>query len=210
MRADATTGVGVMWSAVTVTVGDRNLVDAVDLAVPAGSWTAVLGPNGAGKTTLLRTLTASVAYTGHIRIGDDDPNEHTRRDRARQLAFVPQHPVIPPGVTVFEYVLLGRTPHQGFRLSASLTDRRRVAAVLDRLDLGRFTGRTLDTLSGGAGTSWQSRRSRMKTPRSVGEGRVAIAPIDRNPAKPSSPARGPLAGSVTGTNLSAGKSPFRP
>ena len=36
-----------------------------------------------------------------------------RRERARLVALVPQQPVIPEGLTVEDYVLLGRTPHLG-------------------------------------------------------------------------------------------------
>src|SRR5262249_31346180 len=42
--------------AVTVSVADRSLLDAVTLALRPGSMTVLLGPNGAGKTTLLRVL----------------------------------------------------------------------------------------------------------------------------------------------------------
>ena len=36
--------------------GSKNVLDGVDLAVPAGKIFALLGPNGAGKTTLIRIL----------------------------------------------------------------------------------------------------------------------------------------------------------
>src|SRR6185503_4225298 len=36
--------------------GDRTVLDAVDLDVPAGRVVGLLGPNGAGKTTLMRIL----------------------------------------------------------------------------------------------------------------------------------------------------------
>jgi iron complex transport system ATP-binding protein len=62
---------------------------------------------------------------------------------------VPQQPVVPPGLAVFDYVLLGRAPHQGLRYAPSLEDRRFALAVLQRFDLDPFTHRGLDTLSGG-------------------------------------------------------------
>ncbi len=37
--------------------GDKTALHGIDLAVPAGTVTAVLGPNGAGKTTAVRILT---------------------------------------------------------------------------------------------------------------------------------------------------------
>ena len=130
-------------------LGGRTVVDCVDLEVAAGSWTTVVGPNGAGKTTLLRVLAGTVAHSGTVRVGPAKTSEPSGRNRARLLAVVPQHPVIPPGMQVFDYALLGRSPHQGLRFSASATDRRATATVLDRLDLAPFSDRAVDSLSGG-------------------------------------------------------------
>ena len=136
----------------SVTLDGTRVLDDIDLVVTEGEWLALLGPNGAGKTTLVRALSGTVRHTGTVRLGaSSDAAVHVAgpRERARRIAVVPQAPVIPPGITAFEYVLLGRTAHQGLRLSASLDDRRRSLAVLQRLDLERFAQRDLATLSGG-------------------------------------------------------------
>ena len=133
-----------------VTIDGSAVLSGVDLTVPEGTWLGVLGPNGAGKTTLVRALSGTVRHTGVVTLGGGGAARAERPSiRARRVAVVPQAPVIPPGITVFEYVLLGRTPHQGLRLSASLDDRRRSLAVLQRLELERFADRDLATLSGG-------------------------------------------------------------
>ena len=44
------------------------------------------------------------------------------REVARQIAYVPQAPVIPTGTTVREYVLLGRNPHIGYWRSEGRRD----------------------------------------------------------------------------------------
>jgi iron complex transport system ATP-binding protein len=135
---------------VGVTLDGVRVLDDVDLTVAAGAWLALLGPNGAGKTTLVRALSGTVRHSGSIAFAGISDGEVTHpRERARRVAVVPQTPIIPPGITAFEYVLLGRTPHQGLRLAASFDDRRRTLAVLQRLDLERFATRDLATLSGG-------------------------------------------------------------
>jgi len=144
-----------------VTLGGSVVLDGIDLDVAEGSWLGILGPNGAGKTTLIRALSGTVRHEGEVLLAATTPGQapdggperdgraRVDQQRARQLAVVPQTPVIPPGITAFEYVLLGRTPHQGLRLSASIDDRRRSLAVLQRLDLERFAARDLGSLSGG-------------------------------------------------------------
>jgi iron complex transport system ATP-binding protein len=140
---------------VGVTLGRARVLDGIELDVAIGTWLALLGPNGAGKTTLVRAISGTVRHTGTVSfaaVAADSrrrgPIERTR-ERARSVAVVPQAPVIPAGMTAFEYALLGRTAHQGLRLSASLDDRRRTLAVLQRLDLERFAQRDITTLSGG-------------------------------------------------------------
>jgi len=132
---------------VGVSLGGQRVLDGVDLSVAPGEWLALLGPNGAGKTTLVRAVSGTVRHEGTVRLGGARPLRP--HERARRIAVVPQIPIVPPGITAFEYVLLGRTPHQGIRLSASLDDRRRSLAVLQRLDLERFVSRELTSLSGG-------------------------------------------------------------
>lgn len=143
------TGPQISFRDVGVTVGSTTLLEGIDLTVAAGSWTSIIGPNGAGKTTLLQCLAGLTNHTGTISIGDEQNATLTSRDRAKVVALVPQSPVVPPGIVVANYVLLGRTPHQGMRFSASANDEHVVNETLDRLDLTRFADRRLETLSGG-------------------------------------------------------------
>ncbi|WP_436794796.1 ABC transporter ATP-binding protein [Actinospongicola halichondriae] len=144
-----TDSTAISWNGVTVALGGNDVVHGLTLDVPTGTWMSLIGPNGAGKTTLVRTLSGAVAHRGTIRLGRRDVHDLSIRDRARSVAVVPQHPVIPPGMRVFDYVVLGRAAHQGLRCSPSILDRRRTVAVLQRLDLESFRDRRVDTLSGG-------------------------------------------------------------
>ena len=130
-----------------VTLGGVEVVKGVDLELCAGRWINVIGPNGAGKTTLLRAVLGAVAHRGEIEIGGLAGG--TAMARARTVAYVPQSPVMPPGVLVIDYVLLGRTPHRGIFGANSVRDLEIAAAVLERLDLGDLAGREITSLSGG-------------------------------------------------------------
>ncbi|MEO3767089.1 ATP-binding cassette domain-containing protein [Streptomyces sp. B8F3] len=44
--------------------GDNNVLDGIDLLIPAGSVFALLGPNGAGKTTAVKILSTLIAADG--------------------------------------------------------------------------------------------------------------------------------------------------
>ncbi|MDG2427955.1 MAG: ABC transporter ATP-binding protein [Acidimicrobiales bacterium] len=137
------------WSGITVDLGGNRVLDNVDLKVAGGTWLSLIGPNGAGKTTMIRALAGTISHAGTITLGTKDVAETHHRERAQQVAVVPQHPLIPSGIPTFDYVLLGRTPHQGMRFSASHNDRQIVHNVLTRLGLLNFMQRRVETLSGG-------------------------------------------------------------
>jgi cobalamin transport system ATP-binding protein len=134
---------------VTVVLGGRPVVDAVDLEVAQGEWVALIGPNGAGKTTLLRAVARLVPFTGSIELEGAPTSELSRTELSRLLAVVPQEPSTPPWMTVGEYVLLGRTPHLGALAKEGSRDRDAAARALGRLDLLGYADRRLGTLSGG-------------------------------------------------------------
>ncbi len=134
--------------ALDVTLDGTRVLRGVDLAAAHGEWVNVIGPNGAGKTTLLRALLGLVPFDGDIDI-DGLGDHHRRAARARKLAYVPQTPVVPPGMLVADYVLLGRTPHRGVFAAETANDRMIAVEILERLDLGGFGERAVQSLSGG-------------------------------------------------------------
>jgi iron complex transport system ATP-binding protein len=134
---------------VTVRLGGRAVVDAVDLDVQEGEWVGLIGPNGAGKTTLLRAIAGLVPFSGSVRLLGEAAPELGRSRLSRLLALVPQEPATPSWMTVGEYVLMGRTPHLGLLAREGTSDREAAARALARLDLLGYEERRLGTLSGG-------------------------------------------------------------
>jgi len=134
---------------VSVSLGGVPVLERISFRVEGGEWVGLLGPNGAGKTTALRALAGLVDHTGVIRLGGDELSELGRRALARRVTLVPQQPERPPGLTVAEYVLLGRTPYLSYFGSERAADRAAAARALARLELDRFATRSLGSLSGG-------------------------------------------------------------
>jgi iron complex transport system ATP-binding protein len=133
----------------TVELDRIQVLHAVSCAVSSGGWLALIGPNGAGKTTLLRAVAGLLPHRGAILLDGADLGTLRGRGRARLIAYVPQIPVLPPDMTVQEYVLLGRTPYLGYLGSPGRSDRAKAAEASQRLDVARFAGRRLGSLSGG-------------------------------------------------------------
>lgn len=139
----------VALTAVAVAYELETVVGDLDLTIESGEWLSLIGPNGAGKTTVLRAIAGLAPARGVIRVGDLAVDRLGPRDLARLVAMLPQEPHIPPGMTVAQYVLLGRSPHLGYLGRESAGDRRIAAEVLHRLSLDGMAERSLDNLSGG-------------------------------------------------------------
>lgn len=127
----------------TVSIKGTPILHGLDLVVERGEWLGVVGPNGSGKTTLLRALVGLAPRSGELVRGDGRP------PRPTDLLLMPQHPELPSGMTVLEYVLLGRTPHLGWFARESRRDRKVAADVIRRLGLTGFADRSVRSLSGG-------------------------------------------------------------
>lgn len=72
-----------------------DVLDAVDLAIPAGQKVGLIGHSGAGKTTITHLLLRFADVTdGAITIGDHDIRTVTQQSLRRAIAYVPQEPLL--------------------------------------------------------------------------------------------------------------------
>ncbi len=134
---------------VTVELGDRRVVEGVDLRVDAGGWLSIIGPNGAGKSTLLRALLGLVPHGGSIAIDGHDAHDMSRRQRAQRLAYLPQSPAIPEGMRVLDYVLLGVNPRLARGAWPGGAEAAEARAALAQFGLADLARRWVSSLSGG-------------------------------------------------------------
>jgi ATP-binding cassette subfamily F protein uup len=122
--------------AVSKAYGTRSLFEELSFGLFEGDQAGLVGPNGSGKSTLLKILA-----------GLEPPDRGTRSVRGGvRVGYVPQDPVLPPGVTVEEVIALALTGvDEGERPG-------RIAQALGRA--GFADGRAeVDALSGG----WKKR-----------------------------------------------------
>jgi len=147
----------------SVSYGQRRVLHNVSLEVNSGEVTALIGPNGAGKSTLVRAVSGVIPVDSG-KIGSDDlPHGGAARSRyddllklppmqrARHLAVVPQAVSLPPAFTVWETVLMGRTPYLNFLGQTSARDEEIVHLALQKVDALDLAERRVGELSGGEG-----------------------------------------------------------
>jgi iron complex transport system ATP-binding protein len=122
----------------------------ISLNVSAGEVVALIGPNGVGKSTLIRACSGTLRPSGgRVTIEGQDVHRLGVTDRAKLIAVVPQAVRLPETFSVFETVLMGRTPYLGWLGREGEKDRSTVGAALDRTSTLELAGRPIGELSGG-------------------------------------------------------------
>jgi iron complex transport system ATP-binding protein len=128
----------------------KPVLKGVSLQVSGGEILGLIGPNGAGKSTLIKLIAGILApQEGAIEILGRPLKSWRRQDLAKVVALVPQGAYIPPTFTVWESVLLGRTPYLRFPGIASKKDIEAVQRAMEWAEVGHLQDKFVGELSGG-------------------------------------------------------------
>lgn len=133
----------------SVSYNSRQILHDISLTVQSGEMLALIGPNGAGKSTLIRAASGVIPFSGQVRTNGDTFHALTPIQRSRYIAVVPQAILLPPAFTVWETVLMGRTPHLGFLGQTSRADEELARRALERVHAENLSDRRVGELSGG-------------------------------------------------------------
>jgi len=141
--------------------GGVEAVKGIDFDVPGGEVFGLLGPNGAGKSTTVGMLTTTIAPTaGTARLAGFDVSEQPLAAR-RISSVVFQEAVVDRGLS-------GR---RNLELHGRLWDvepdvaARRIAELVDALDLAELVDRPVSTYSGGERRRLEIARALVSEPR---------------------------------------------
>ncbi|MCJ7715806.1 MAG: ABC transporter ATP-binding protein [Anaerolineales bacterium] len=129
---------------------DPNVLSNLSLDIPAGKVTAILGPNGTGKTTLLHIMLGLLKpINGTVKVSGKSHKEYSRREMSQMIGLVPQFENIPFNFTVFEYVLLGRSPYLKPLQLPGAEDVRITEESLLAAGIEHLTNKPVNEISGG-------------------------------------------------------------
>lgn len=144
---------------VSLSLGDRTVLESISLEVGRGEQVAILGPSGAGKTTLLRMLSAGLPPSqGGVRVLDQNPWElkrHGLRRLRSRIGFVHQDHALVPNLRVWQNVAVGRLGRPGGlghirRMTlASRSELRDLHNILEQVGIADLMFQRTTNLSGG-------------------------------------------------------------
>lgn len=124
--------------------GAHRVLNDVDLVVAPGEFFTLLGSSGCGKTTLLRIIAGlETADAGRVLIGERDVTTHPPERRPFNMVF--------QSYALFPHLSVAENVAYGLRVGGigKAEVRRRVARMLDTVDLPHFRDRDIAQLSGG-------------------------------------------------------------
>ena len=135
---------------VSVDIGGQRIVSDVNLVVEDGHFVGLLGPNGSGKSTILKTVyRARQPVSGRVLLDGADLWNLPARQAARRISAVAQETTVEFDFTVWEMVMIGRTPHKRAFERDNEHDRDVVADAIERVGGADLAYRSFNTLSGG-------------------------------------------------------------
>lgn len=129
------------------TVSGSPVLNGATLELKQGEIGILLGKNGSGKTTLFKNILGiEKPKSGSIHFNGENLLKMKRRDRARRIAYVPQH-IHFGDLSVMDSVLMGRVSY--FGMKAGREDYLAVEKLLADMHLEEFANRSAEALSGG-------------------------------------------------------------
>lgn len=115
-----------------------------------GELTSLLGRNGCGKSTLLRTITGfQQKLSGEITLMGRSSDHYDIRERALNISIVTTETTRVQGMTVYDLVAMGRSPHTGFWGTLNAHDKTMIEQSIAMVGMQDYAERELATLSDG-------------------------------------------------------------
>ncbi len=129
-----------------VRLGDKVILQDVNLHTHCGELTAVIGPNGGGKSTLMKAIVGEIAHSGHIHFSGADGHGVERP----LIGYVPQTPRFERQypVSVLDLFVAATTKYPAF-LPVPRRIREQVRARLAEIGMEKHMDKKVGVLSGG-------------------------------------------------------------
>ena len=131
-------------------IDQNKILDDISVDIKTGSFVGLIGPNGAGKSSLMRCIyRVNQPDDGAVLFEGKNIWKGSASTNARKMAVILQEQSDHLGLSVYEVVALGLTPHKKIFEWDTSEDRLNIQYVLQENDLLHLSSRLFTYLSGG-------------------------------------------------------------
>lgn len=126
------------------------IIDKIDVTIPSNKISVIIGANGCGKSTLLKTFSRLIKpEAGNIVLDGKSISSYPSKALAQTLGLLPQSPVVPEGITVFDLICRGRFPYRTLMRGMNKSDFAAVEDAMETMGITKLANQNVDELSGG-------------------------------------------------------------
>lgn len=125
-------------------------LDCINLSIKRQDFISILGPNGSGKTTLLKLLAGILSPgSGQVKLKDENYQKYSRRELAKVIAYVPQSLQVVFPFSIYEIVMMGRSPYLNILGFENDDDKKIVEEAIELVGISHLKNHGINEVSGG-------------------------------------------------------------
>lgn len=125
-------------------------ISDLNFEIQSGDFISILGPNGSGKSTLIKIIANILKPSKGTRTLNNLVYEKiSKRNFAKHVAYVPQSSSTNFPFSIFEIVMMGRSPYLNFMGIHKKNDEELVNKTLELFEIDHLKNKGITEVSGG-------------------------------------------------------------
>jgi len=130
--------------------GKKVILKDINLSFTKGNFYSVIGPNGSGKSTFIKNISKILSPRGgSVFIDNEDIAKLNNKKLAQTMSIIPQDIQIEYDFTVFDIVMMGRSPYKRRFSDFNIEDEKIVEKYMKVTNTWLLKDKLITELSGG-------------------------------------------------------------
>jgi iron complex transport system ATP-binding protein len=130
--------------------GEKSILKDINLSFTKGNFYSLIGPNGSGKSTFIKNISKILPLENNtVFIDGIDISTISNKKLAQIMAVIPQDILIEYDFTVFDIVMMGRSPYKRRFEDFNIEDEKIVEKYMKATNTWYLKDKLITELSGG-------------------------------------------------------------
>lgn len=129
---------------------DKKILNNISLNFCKGNFYSIIGPNGSGKSTFIKNISKLIAPEHKsVFVDNQDIYSFNNKDLAKIISVIPQNTLIDYDFTVFDIVMMGRSPYKRRFEDFNTEDEKIIEKYMKATNTWKLKDKLITELSGG-------------------------------------------------------------